>query len=52
MLESLNDLGQQRAAILRQISELEDFRAASITGTGGRCGNPEDPGQQGAGSLE
>jgi Family of unknown function (DUF6788) len=25
---------------LRQISELEDFRAGSITGTGGRCGTP------------
>jgi hypothetical protein len=41
MLESLTDLEQQRAAILRQISELEDFRAGSITGTGGRCGNPD-----------
>jgi hypothetical protein len=40
MPESLTDLEQQRAAILRQISELEDFRAGSITGTGGRCGNP------------
>ncbi len=36
----LAELEQQRAAILRQISELEDFRAGSITGTGGRCGNP------------
>jgi hypothetical protein len=48
---SLHDLEQQRAAVLRQISELEDFRAGSITGTGGRCGNPgchchrpDDPG--------
>jgi hypothetical protein len=40
MPESLADLEQQRAAALRQISELEDFRAGSITGTGGRCGNP------------
>jgi hypothetical protein len=40
MPESLTDLEQQRAAVLRQISELEDFRAGSITGTGGRCGNP------------
>jgi hypothetical protein len=40
MPESLADLEQQRAAVLRQISELEDFRAGSITGTGGRCGNP------------
>jgi hypothetical protein len=51
MPESLADLEQQRAAFLRQISELEDFRAGSITGTGGRCGNPgchchrpDDPG--------
>jgi hypothetical protein len=40
MPESLVDLEQQRAAVLRQISELEDFRAGSISGTGGRCGNP------------
>jgi hypothetical protein len=40
MPESLTDLEQQRIAVLRQISELEDFRAGSITGTGGRCGNP------------
>ena len=51
MPESLADLEHQRAAVLRQISELQDFRAGSITGTGGRCGNPgchchraEDPG--------
>ena len=36
----LTELEQQRAAVLRQISELGDFRAGSITGTGGRCGNP------------
>jgi hypothetical protein len=53
MPESLTDLEQQRAAVVRQISELEDFRAGSITGTGGRCGNPGchchrqgDPGHQ------
>jgi hypothetical protein len=40
MSESLTDLKQHRAAVLRQISDLEDFRAGSITGTGGRCGNP------------
>jgi hypothetical protein len=40
MPESLADLEQQRAALLGQISELGDFRAGSITGTGGRCGNP------------
>jgi hypothetical protein len=53
MSESLADLEQQRAAVLRQISELDDFRAGSITGTGGRCGNPgchchraDDPGHR------
>jgi hypothetical protein len=53
MPESLADLEQQRAAVLRQISELEDFRAGSITGTGGRCGSPgchchgpDDPGHR------
>jgi hypothetical protein len=40
MSESLADLEKQRAAVLQQISELEDFRAGSITGTGGRCDNP------------
>jgi hypothetical protein len=40
MSESLTDLQLQRTAVLRQISELEEFRAGSITGTGGRCGNP------------
>jgi hypothetical protein len=33
------DLERQRVAVLQQISQLEDFRAGSITGTGGRCGN-------------
>ena len=53
MPESLADLEQQRAAVLRQISELEDFRPGSITATGGRCGNPgchchrpQDPGHR------
>lgn len=53
MPQSLTDLEQQRTAVLRQIAELEDFRAGSITGTGGRCGNPGchchcqgDPGHQ------
>lgn len=53
MPESLADLEQQRAAVVRQISELEEFRAGSITGTGGRCGNPhchchrpDDPGHR------
>jgi hypothetical protein len=53
MPDSLTDLEQQRIAVLRQISELADFRAGSITGTGGRCGNPgchchrpDDPGHR------
>jgi hypothetical protein len=40
MPDPLVELEQQRFAVLRQVSELEDFRAGSITGTGGRCGNP------------
>jgi hypothetical protein len=40
MPDPLAELEQQRAAVVRQISELGDFRAGSITGTGGRCGNP------------
>ena len=53
MPDLLADLEQQRAAVLRQISKLEDFRPGSITATGGRCGNPgchchrpEDPGHR------
>jgi hypothetical protein len=34
MPESLAELEQQRATMLQQISELEDFRPGSITGTG------------------
>jgi hypothetical protein len=40
MPASLSELEQQRAALLQHISELGDFRPGSITGTGGRCGNP------------
>jgi hypothetical protein len=39
MSEPLATLEQKRTALLRQISELGDFRPGSITGTGGRCGN-------------
>jgi len=53
MPDSLADLERQPAALPRQISELEDFRAGSITGTGGRCGSPgchchppDDPGHR------
>ena len=51
MPESLTDLEQLRTVVLAMISELGDFRAGSITGTGGRCGTagchchrPNDPG--------
>lgn len=37
---SLAQLEQERAALLQQIATLGDFRPGSITGTGGRCGNP------------
>ena len=40
MPESLAALENQRADIQRQIAHLGDMRAGSITGTGGRCGNP------------
>jgi hypothetical protein len=36
---TLPDLEAQRAVIQRQISQLGDMRAGSITTTGGRCGN-------------
>lgn len=51
MPDTLPALEVQRAEIQRQISQLGDMRAGSITTTGGRCGNPrchchekEDPG--------
>jgi|SRR5215469_6081018 len=51
MSDSLSALELQRAAIQRQIAQLGDMRAGSITTTGGRCGNPrchcrekDDPG--------
>jgi hypothetical protein len=34
------DLEGRRAAIQSQIADLGDMRCGSITGTGGRCGNP------------
>ena len=40
MPDSLVDLEGRRASIQRQIAELGDMRSGSITGTGGRCGNP------------
>jgi hypothetical protein len=40
MPDSLVDLEARRAAVQSQISQLGDMRSGSITGTGGRCGNP------------
>jgi len=40
MPDSLADLEKRRAAIQSHIAQLGDMRAGSITGTGGRCGNP------------
>ena len=40
MSDSLADLETRRAAVQRQITQLGDMRSGSITGTGGRCGNP------------
>lgn len=39
MKPSLATLEQQRSALQNQLTELGDFRAGSISGTGGRCGN-------------
>jgi hypothetical protein len=38
--DSLAALESQRAALLRKISQLSDFRPGSVTTTTGRCGNP------------
>jgi hypothetical protein len=40
MPDSLVGLEARRAAVHSQISQLGDMRSGSITGTGGRCGNP------------
>ena len=40
MPDSLADLEGRRAAVQMQIAQLGDMRSGSITGTGGRCGNP------------
>lgn len=37
---SLQDLELQRSGIVRQLMELGDFRAGSITAISGRCGKP------------
>lgn len=40
MSDSLADLENRRATVQMQIAQLGDMRSGSITGTGGRCGNP------------
>jgi hypothetical protein len=40
MTVSLSDLEGRRGAVQSQLTRLGDMRAGSITGTGGRCGNP------------
>jgi hypothetical protein len=40
MPESLGELESRRASVQSQIAQLGDMRSGSITGTGGRCGNP------------
>jgi hypothetical protein len=51
MPDSLVDLENHRTDVQLQIAQLGDMRSGSITGTGGRCGNPnchchraDDPG--------
>lgn len=40
MADALTALQERKAAVLRQISQLDDFRPGSITATTGRGGNP------------
>jgi hypothetical protein len=40
MPDSLVDLESRRAAVQLKNAQLGDMRSGSITGTGGRCGNP------------
>jgi len=40
MSDSLVDLESRRIAVQSQIAQLGDMRSGSITGTSGRCGNP------------
>ena len=40
MPDPLVDLENRRATVQMQIAQLGDMRSGSITGTGGRCGNP------------
>lgn len=53
MPDPLADLENHRATVQMQIAQLGDMRSGSITGTGGRCGNPNchchQPGDPGHG---
>ena len=53
MADSLPDLESLRAQIQAQFAQLGDMRSGSISGTGGRCGNPNchchNPGDPGHG---
>ena len=40
MLDTMVELESRRTAVQVQIAQLGDMRSGSITGTGGRCGNP------------
>ncbi len=40
MPDALLDLEKRRAAVQMHLAQLGDMRSGSITGTGGRCGNP------------
>src|SRR5216684_3731503 len=40
MPDALIDLENRRANVQMRIAQLGDMRSGSITGTGGRCGNP------------
>jgi hypothetical protein len=53
MIDSLSELEGRRATVQAQLAQLGDMRSGSITGTGGRCGNPNchchNPGDPGHG---
>lgn len=40
MLDTMVELESRRTAVQVQMAQLGDMRSGSITGTGGRCGNP------------
>ena len=53
MTDSLENMEARRAAVQSNLAKLGDMRSGSITGTGGRCGNPgchcHQPGDAGHG---